>query len=97
MGFGRADSAAQATPKHTPGCNLAYSAPGGAVAAATMTLAVTVSFTGFGMLARCATAGAGNDYQKDLQFRKLNAQKDIIEVTVTRGGQTLVRASVRAA
>ncbi|WIA22054.1 hypothetical protein OEZ85_004399 [Tetradesmus obliquus] len=34
--------------------------------------------------------GAGNDYQKDLQFRKLNAQKDIIEVTVTRGGQTLM-------
>jgi hypothetical protein len=42
-----------------------------------------------------AAAGAGNDYQKDLQFRKLNAQKDIIEVTVTRGGQTLVRAPVQ--
>lgn len=36
-------------------------------------------------------AGAGNDYQKDLQFRKLNKQKDIIDVTVTRGGQPLVR------
>eukprot|EP00882_Tetradesmus_deserticola_P028259 GHRQ01031469.1.p1 GENE.GHRQ01031469.1~~GHRQ01031469.1.p1 ORF type:complete len:192 (+),score=37.16 GHRQ01031469.1:270-845(+) len=34
--------------------------------------------------------GAGNDYQKDLQFRKLNAQKDVIEVTVTRAGQTVM-------
>eukprot|EP00879_Flechtneria_rotunda_P014529 GHRR01015184.1.p1 GENE.GHRR01015184.1~~GHRR01015184.1.p1 ORF type:complete len:334 (+),score=87.06 GHRR01015184.1:1208-2209(+) len=34
--------------------------------------------------------GAGNDYQKDMQFRKLNAQKDIIEVTVTRGAETKV-------
>ena len=34
--------------------------------------------------------GAGNDYQKDLQFRKLNAQKDIIEDTVVRGGETMV-------
>jgi Ca2+-transporting ATPase len=42
-------------------------------------------------------AGAGNDYQKDLQFRKLNAQKDIIEVTVTRGGQTLVCITARLA
>jgi P-type Ca2+ transporter type 2C len=32
------------------------------------------------------TTGAGNDYQKDLQFRKLNAQKDVIEVKVIRGG-----------
>lgn len=39
----------------------------------------------------CCPAGAGNDYQKDLQFRKLNKQKDIIDVTVTRGGQPLVR------
>ncbi|DBB05302.1 TPA: hypothetical protein ACH3X3_010532 [Trebouxia sp. C0006] len=30
--------------------------------------------------------GAGNDFQKDKQFRKLNAQKDIVEVTVVRGG-----------
>lgn len=39
----------------------------------------------------CCHAGAGNDYQKDLQFRKLNKQKDIIDVTVTRGSQPLVR------
>ena len=32
-------------------------------------------------------AGAGNDYQKDRQFRKLNAQKDIIEIKVLRGGE----------
>lgn len=31
--------------------------------------------------------GAGNDYQKDRQFRKLNDQKDIIEVKVVRGGE----------
>lgn len=30
--------------------------------------------------------GAINDYQKDLQFKKLNAQKDVIEVKVLRGG-----------
>jgi hypothetical protein len=34
--------------------------------------------------------GALNDYQKDLQFRKLNAQKDVIEVKVVRGGQTML-------
>uniref|UniRef100_A0A383WGV1 Calcium-transporting ATPase n=1 Tax=Tetradesmus obliquus TaxID=3088 RepID=A0A383WGV1_TETOB len=35
-----------------------------------------------------------NDFQKDLQFRKLNAQKDVIEVKVLRGGDTrLVRNS----
>lgn len=34
--------------------------------------------------------GAGNDYQKDLQFRKLNAVKDIIEVKVVRGGEVKV-------
>jgi len=33
-------------------------------------------------------AGALNDYQKDLQFRKLNAQKDVIEVKVVRDGKT---------
>ena len=32
-------------------------------------------------------AGAVNDYQKDLQFKKLNAQKDIIEVKVLRNGE----------
>jgi hypothetical protein len=31
-----------------------------------------------------------NDYQKDLQFRKLNAQKDVIDVKVIRGGKTAV-------
>lgn len=38
-----------------------------------------------------ACAGAGNDYQKDKQFKKLNAQKDKLEVKVIRDGeQTLV-------
>ncbi len=31
--------------------------------------------------------GAGNDYQKELQFKKLNAQKDVIEVKVLRSGE----------
>ncbi len=31
--------------------------------------------------------GAGNDYQKELQFKKLNAQKDVIEVKVIRSGE----------
>lgn len=35
-------------------------------------------------------AGAGNDYSKDLQFRKLNAQKDRIEIKVVRGGQQIL-------
>ncbi|KAG2453047.1 hypothetical protein HYH02_002382 [Chlamydomonas schloesseri] len=34
--------------------------------------------------------GAGNDYSKDLQFRKLNAQKDRIEIKVVRGGQQIL-------
>ncbi|GFR47750.1 hypothetical protein Agub_g9515 [Astrephomene gubernaculifera] len=35
--------------------------------------------------------GAGNDYSKDLQFRKLNALKDKIKIKVIRGGDlTLV-------
>jgi hypothetical protein len=38
------------------------------------------------MGASCAT-GAGNDYQKDKQFQKLNASKDVFEVKVTRGGE----------
>ena len=33
------------------------------------------------------TTGAGNDYQKELQFKKLNAQKDVIEVKVLRSGE----------
>ena len=35
-------------------------------------------------------AGAGNDYQKDKQFKKLNAQKDLVEVKVVRNGQELL-------
>eukprot|EP00193_Tetraselmis_chui_P001343 CAMPEP_0177757266 /NCGR_PEP_ID=MMETSP0491_2-20121128/3551_1 /TAXON_ID=63592 /ORGANISM="Tetraselmis chuii, Strain PLY429" /LENGTH=954 /DNA_ID=CAMNT_0019272905 /DNA_START=321 /DNA_END=3185 /DNA_ORIENTATION=+ len=34
--------------------------------------------------------GAGNDYHKELQFRKLNAAKDILQTKVVRGGQQLV-------
>ncbi|KAF8057240.1 ACA11 [Scenedesmus sp. PABB004] len=34
------------------------------------------------------TVSALNDYQKDLQFRKLNAQKDVIQVKAVRGGAT---------
>ncbi|PNH11294.1 putative calcium-transporting ATPase 5, plasma membrane-type [Tetrabaena socialis] len=34
------------------------------------------------------SVGAGNDYQKDRQFRKLNAQRDKIMVKVVRGGHT---------
>ncbi|KAL6781722.1 FAP10B [Auxenochlorella protothecoides x Auxenochlorella symbiontica] len=30
--------------------------------------------------------GAGNDWQKDRQFQKLNSQRDVIEVKVLRGG-----------
>ncbi len=32
-------------------------------------------------------AASLNDYQKDLQFKKLNAQKDVIEVKVLRNGE----------
>ena len=32
-------------------------------------------------------SGAGNDYQKELQFKKLNAQKDVIEVKLIRSGE----------
>jgi len=31
--------------------------------------------------------GAGNDWQKDRQFRRLNAQRDAIQVKVVRGGK----------
>lgn len=34
--------------------------------------------------------GAGNDYQKDKQFKKLNAQKDLVEVKVVRNGEELL-------
>ena len=42
---------------------------------------------------RCAvlivlSVGAGNDWKKDQQFRKLNAAKDLIKVKVLRGGST---------
>lgn len=33
--------------------------------------------------------GAFNDWNKDRQFQKLNAQKDVIEVKVVRGGHQL--------
>lgn len=35
-------------------------------------------------------AGAGNDFQKDKQFQKLNAVKDTIEVKVIRAGQEVL-------
>jgi Ca2+-transporting ATPase len=35
-------------------------------------------------------AGALNDYQKDQQFRKLNAQKDTIDIKTMRGGQMIM-------
>ena len=34
--------------------------------------------------------GAGNDYHKELQFRKLNAAKDILQTKVVRGGVQMV-------
>ncbi|KAJ9507543.1 hypothetical protein QJQ45_019083, partial [Haematococcus lacustris] len=33
------------------------------------------------------SVGAGNDWQKDRQFRKLNAQKDAIRISVVRNGE----------
>ena len=36
------------------------------------------------------SAGAGNDFQKDKQFQKLNAVKDTIEVKVIRAGQEVL-------
>jgi hypothetical protein len=35
-------------------------------------------------------AGAGNDWHKDRQFQKLNAQKEAIDVKVVRGGRDLL-------
>ena len=35
-------------------------------------------------------SGAGNDYQKDLQFRKLNEKKDQLEVKMRRGGDQVL-------
>mmetsp|Transcript_4289 Transcript_4289/g.13717 ORF Transcript_4289/g.13717 Transcript_4289/m.13717 type:complete len:995 (+) Transcript_4289:117-3101(+) len=37
-----------------------------------------------------STVGAVNDYQKDQQFRVLNKQKNIIDVTVFRGGEEML-------
>ena len=41
----------------------------------------------------CAScAASGNDYQKERQFKKINSQKDSIEVAMVRGGkQTVVK------
>ncbi len=36
------------------------------------------------------TAGAWQDYSKELQFQKINALKDIIEVKVHRGGKQIL-------
>ena len=47
------------------------------------------------MPAPAACAAAGQDYSKELQFQKLNALKDVVEVKVTRGGKQ-VRARLRA-
>ena len=38
----------------------------------------------------CTCAGAGNDYNKDKQFRKLNAQKDTIMIKVLRNGEHIL-------
>ena len=38
----------------------------------------------------CLLTGAGNDYQKDKQFKKLNAQKDKLEVKVIRDGEQIL-------
>lgn len=44
--------------------------------------------------ARPHLAGAGNDYSKDLQFRKLNAQKDRIQIKVQLAGPSWGRGSL---
>ena len=36
------------------------------------------------------SAGAGNDYQKDKQFRKLNEKKDLLDVKMIRGGSQIL-------
>ena len=35
-------------------------------------------------------AASGNDYQKEQQFKKINSQKDSIEVAVVRSGKQIV-------
>lgn len=37
-----------------------------------------------------ACAGAGQDFAKELQFQKLNALKDVMDVKVVRGGRQLL-------
>ena len=46
-----------------------------------------------GHVTSCAShAASGNDYQKERQFKKINSQKDSIEVAMVRGGkQTVVK------
>lgn len=38
----------------------------------------------------CRPPGAGNDYLKDQQFRKMGAAKDVIPTKVVRGGQQVL-------
>ena len=38
----------------------------------------------------CPAAGAGNDYQKDIQFRKLNAKKDELQIKVVRDAKEVL-------
>ena len=42
------------------------------------------------LMSSCPAAGAGNDYQKDIQFRKLNAKKDELQIKVVRGAKELL-------
>ena len=42
------------------------------------------------LLSLCPAAGAGNDYQKDIQFRKLNAKKDELQIKVVRDAKELL-------
>ena len=37
-----------------------------------------------------ACAASGNDYQKERQFKKINSQKNSIEVAVVRSGKQIV-------
>ncbi len=41
-------------------------------------------------------AGAGNDWQKDRQFRKLNSERDAVKVKVVRAGKQVGAAGVEA-
>ncbi len=40
-------------------------------------------------------AGAGNDYQKDQQFRKLNSEREAVKVKVVRAGHQVCRRHIR--